>query len=245
MNDSGADTQVSDPYEAVRGVAFNLGQFICLVTGLLLPVIYLLVALSLSFQSTKYYSYEAMGILRWALSSSNRRAEMRVKWAATSKVNSMLVNSCRLHFIRSAGEDIAWLDRTFEELASTRLTDHATENFLLCGEQLQLAGGFVWTWKRILNGKLFDEEGIWLNSHLIQLQAGQAIFCAASSILLYQFVAVAAARAQTAIDDLPDGLPQWYLDLIPTKAMVEWALYPAWAIAFAVMILLILLYIPR
>jgi hypothetical protein len=241
VNNSSSNIQATSPYDAVKGAAFSFAQFLALVTGLLLPVIYLIVALSLSFQTTKYYSYEAMGLIRWIVTSSNIRAEMRTKWAATSKVNSMLVNAFRLHFIRSAADDI---DQAFEVLAATP-TDNATENFLLCGEQLQLAGGFFWTWRRILNGKLFEEEGIWLNSHLMQLQAGQIVFCVAYSILLYQLVEVAAFNAQSRRDEIPDGLPQWYYDLFPTREMVEWALYPAWCIAFAEMILLILLYIPR
>lgn len=244
MDDTGGETSSSTTYDSVEGVAFNMGRFVALVSGLLLPVLFLFHTMSLSFQKSKYFSYEAMGLVRWILSPSVTRAEMRLKWAATSKVNTMLLNACRLHFLRDAATEVLPLNQ-LEQLAARGLTDRATENFLLCGEHLQVAGGFIWTWRRIANGTLFDEEGIWLNSRLLELQACQIVFGAAVSILLFQAVDVAASRAQAARDDLEPGLPQWYYDMFPTQAMVKGALYPAWAISTVVMLLLICVYIPR
>jgi hypothetical protein len=244
MDETGADTSSSTPYDSVQGVAFKLGRFVALVSGLLLPVLFLFHTISLSFQNTKYFSYEAMGLVRWILSPSNTRAEMRLKWAATSKVNTMLVNASRLHFLRDAATEVLPLDH-LAELTAYHSTDRATENFLLCGEHLEVAGGFFWTWKRIVNGSLFDEEGIWLNSRLIVLQACQIVFGTVVSILLFQLVDVAAQRAQASRDALEPGLPQWYYDMFPNAQMVKWALYPAWATATAVIFLLICVYVPR
>lgn len=244
MDETDADTSSSTPYDSVKGVAFNLGRFVALVSGLLLPVLFLFHTISLSFQKTKYFSYDAMGLVRWILSPSNTRAEMRLKWAATSKTNGMLLNACRLHFLRHAATEVLPLDQ-LGELAGYHSTDRATENYLLCGEHLEVAGGFFWTWRRIMNGSLFDEEGIWLNSQLIVLQACQIVFGTVVSILLFQLVDVAAQRAQESRDSLQPGLPQWYYDMFPTAQMVKGALYPAWATATVVVVLLICVYVPR
>ena len=52
-------------------------------------------------------------------------------------------------------------------------------NFVLRGERREdYCGGLVWTWRRLLSGALFDEEGIWIASRLIIIQGVQLILLA-------------------------------------------------------------------
>lgn len=243
--DSSTDSANTNGNGVLSGPAFLFAQFLALVTGLLIPVIYVVDAVTLSLQKTKYYHFDAMGLVRWVLSSSNKRAEARLKWAGIAKVNRLLVNAHRLHKVKSVGGNYEQIDKAFEEVTESKFPDRATASYLLHGEQEEPSGGLLWTWTRILNGTIFDVEGLWFSTRLIWFQVAQAVFATVLSVLLFQGVGAAADRAQTTRDELDPALPQWYIDLIPTRQTVQGAFYPAWATAVAVMILLIGVYVPR
>ena len=90
------------------------------------------------------------------------------------------------------------------------------ERFVLEEDRTEKVGGFIWTWRRILNGTLYNTEGIWINTRLIIIQAAQLITFASLSLVSVDEIA---ASSQKARDDLPDGLPQWVYDFVPTQRM--------------------------
>jgi hypothetical protein len=168
--------------------------------------------------------------------ASNVRGTMRLKRAGTRKINKMLHNALTLH-----------------RRAELHVEDHLVQikedltfaNFLLYGESTTLAGSFVWSWRQILSGRLFDEEGIWLPSRLVVFQVVQVLFASVAIYFLYERVEIVAAEADKSRESLPPNLPQWIYDISPTGDQVRLALYPACFTGAAVMGVIILLYIPR
>jgi len=47
------------------------------------------------------------------------------------------------------------------------------ERFLLLPKKFEPAGGVIWAWKKIWNGSMFAEEGIWLNARLLACNFSQ------------------------------------------------------------------------
>ena len=58
----------------------------------------------------------------------------------------------------------------------TSKIDHATtvlERFLLLPVKTESVGGVIWAWKRVWDGTIFNEEGIWLNGRLLACNFAQ------------------------------------------------------------------------
>ena len=102
-------------------------------------------------------------LARW-FATSNVRGSCRTKKAATRKINALLENAYELHPKGISGQ---------EGPATTELT---MVNFVLKGERFEDCAGVFWTYKRLLSGALFDEEGVWIASRLIIIQSVQAVF---------------------------------------------------------------------
>ena len=87
--------------------------------------------------------------------------------------------------------------------------DQTMLNFVLRGKQTEVAGGLLWTWKRLWSGNLFDTEGIWFPTRLLVYQAGQV--AAGIAIVFIGFVAteLAASEARGFQADLDLTLPDW------------------------------------
>ena len=108
-----------------------------------------------------------------------------------------------------------------------------------------LSGGFFWTWKRILNGTLFTEEGLWINSRMLVFQVAMLIVGVAEFGVLLWSAETLAQRSDAAREDLSPLLPQWVVDLYPTGRMVRRSLFPASLAAGVVVLILLAIYIPR
>lgn len=168
--------------------------------------------------------------------ASNMRGTIRLKRAGTRKINNVLQNALTLHHRTElhAEDHLVQIDE-----------DLTFGNFLLYGESLTPTGSFVWSWRQILSGRLFDTEGIWLPSRLVVFQVAQVLFAIVFTVFAYWSVENIAAEADESRETLPENLPQWIYDITPTGEQVRIALYPACFIAAAVMAVIILLYIPR
>ena len=116
---------------------------------------------------------------------------------------------------------------------------------MLYGEKTQLTGGILWTWWHLLNGSLFHTEGLWINIRLVIFQFAQIVVGVVFGAFLLLSVESLADAAESEREKLGPEVPQWVRDLIPTRKMINWSLYPATFVALAVMLLLILIYIPR
>lgn len=224
-------------------------QKINLAAGVALAVLFLVQALAscrAQVASTSEDFFQRMLSLFFA--SSNTRAETRLKASARAKIDSLIDKAAILHVAKQSkmNEDI--------ELSSSSMlfgetppvgNDGAMRNFVLSGERVEVSGGVLWTWRRIINGSLFHTEGIWVNTRLIIFQFAQVVAASVFSWILLLSVKLLADYYEEQRAKLDETVPDWVRDLFPTRAMVNWSLYPAALTAIAVMIVLIVLYIPR
>lgn len=91
------------------------------------------------------------------------RAEANIKRAAAHKLSLMTNNA---------------LDLAENKDQDTVLETHFGQGLLAFEKQGKVyapAGGFVWTWKRIFDGSLYKDEGIWLSARLVASNAAQFI----------------------------------------------------------------------
>ena len=54
----------------------------------------------------------------------------------------------------------------------------ALDNFSVRREDFEEAGGFLWTWKRIFNKELFENEGVWISARLLAGNFSQLLISA-------------------------------------------------------------------
>ncbi|KAL3908061.1 MAG: hypothetical protein SGILL_008627, partial [Bacillariaceae sp.] len=96
------------------------------------------------------------------------RKETKTKKAAVFKVKRLIDNSVSLH--ESHGSE-----------AGGSTTFHASGRALLNYHDLtdvrMRSGGLIWAWKRIFDGSLVREEGLWFHGRLMASNAYQIIVC--------------------------------------------------------------------
>jgi hypothetical protein len=166
----------------------------------------------------------------------------RQKQAGTRKVNLLLQNARLMHGTTDA------VDRDSIGLASSlreAQSDTVFQNYTLFGEGHEDAGSLFWTWQLLYSGRLFDTEGVWLPARLWIFQVGHIVITCFVVVAHLRILDNAVSAAEDGNASLPDGLPQWVYDIVPTGREVEIALRPAGAVAISVCILITLIYIPR
>jgi hypothetical protein len=237
--DANSSRELKTPQEIVQEPFYDFYQVVTLTIGISLAFLYCLQIITSFCHSQLFRIYaNARGVLAYFLSPSNVRGESKLKIAAVRKVEAMLRNASELHQLNREEALISGSEyRTAD--------NQAMRNFVLHGERSELSGGFLWTWRRLLNGSLFHTEGIWINTRLITIQVFQFLGGTVLSIVLLVSVERIAGEAEDARAALTPDMPQWVIDIVPTRQMVYRALYPATFTAMLVMVLLFLLYIPR
>jgi hypothetical protein len=187
---------------------FKFLKLIPVATGLLLTTLFLIELLRTLFRwyvaASKVWSY----ILNGLTASSSAWGDMRLKTSATHKINKLLMNAYRLH-------------RPKELLAGSATGnashDQTMRNYVLDEERTEPVGGLSWTWSKMIDGTLFDTEGIWINTRLVIIQVAQiGLFCIIS-IFLLRSVEQIADTSEDARADLDENVPDWVRDLVPTK----------------------------
>jgi hypothetical protein len=227
---------IEPPYEAgtpastVNKNIFEAFQWITRVFGML---VILLILIQLIIALIGQRRIRASEFLSNLFMASHVRGTARTKKAATRKINALLQNAHSLHPKKASGQD------------SSVIKEDVMANFVLRGERFEDCGGMVWTWKRLISGALFDEEGIWIMSRLVIIQTAQLLFFAVSTFALLLVINEAAKRAGQANLELEPGYPQWVYDIVPTASQVRIALYPALAVSMLDMLTIFLIYIPR
>lgn len=241
MNVFGGETK-NDEERAIDSDEFRVLREFTMILGLILAGLFLIQMFLSSLRLRRGISKRRAGVFDHITSTSNTRGEARLKHAATRKTRKIMENAISVHSIDTE----AALRGTPQQLHTqqTAVDTSTMRNFILHGERYELAGGTMWTWLRILDGSLFDTEGIWLNTRLIVLQMAQVIVAVVFSYLLFLGVGMLAESAGNARDDLKPEFPNWVSDVVPTPRMVRVSLYPATIAAIVVMVLLISLYIP-
>lgn len=231
--------------ELLSDPLYSTSRFATLIIGCILTLTVVIQIITRVLRISLSCAQEFFSAWKWLASTSNDRAELRLKWAATRKINLALMNAFELH-TRESLIDESSLDPRLR-LKAARLGDDqvAISNFVLKGEHWEKTGGIFWTWRRILNGTLFHTEGIWINSRLLWFQTTQIFSGMLFLLLLFRSVESIAQQCESARADLGPSVPEWYKEIIPTPEMIYIALYPAWGVAAFVSLLLIILYIPR
>ena len=184
--------------------------------------------------------------LRMMASSSSWNAEYRVHRAARQKVGKILSNTLELHKFDGLepGMSLKLSNNRRKQLSST--TDQTSRNFILRGHRYQASGGILWTFWKICDGSLFNEEGLWMSTRLVVIQIGQLV--SGTFIIVFFFVQTErlAKRADEYRDSLAeDGYPNFIMDIFPTGAMVRGALFPASIVALIISAMIVLLHVPR
>jgi hypothetical protein len=246
LADRGSPSESNSVEARVVNEYFQKSQKLVFIVGVVLAILY---AIPIFFSFLRHFAGRATNpvvVLQHLMATSCTRAETRLKWAATRKLNRVLTNAHSLHKrgrspLLPQGRRSTSPQRNAVESES----DQTIRNYVLRGEREEFAGGIFWTWRRIIDGSLFDTEGIWLNTRLLVFQAAQVIIGAVVAFVLISSVNHIADQAAEAIDKLDPDLPDWVQELVPTPQMVYIALYPASIVATIVMVLLIVLYIPR
>jgi hypothetical protein len=230
------ERSIEPPYESgtpessVNDLKFNATQWITRFCGSLVT---LLVLIQLILALIGQRRIRASEFFRNLFVTSHVRGTARSKKAATRKINTLLLNAHSLHPKKVSGQ------------ASAVMKEDVMANYVLRGESFEDCGGLFWTWKRVLSGALFDEEGIWIMARLIIIQTAQFLFFAIFTYGLLLVINEAAIRAEQASLELQPGNPQWVYDIVPTAGQVRLALYPALAVAMFVMLTICFIYMAR
>jgi hypothetical protein len=173
--------------------------------------------------------------------SSHLRGEYRLKQAASRKLNRMMVNAHSLHQADTAPDK-----SVRASIGDNTFADRAMLNYVLKGQRVEKTGGIVWTFGQVYSGKLFDDEGIWLPTRLIVFQGAQVIIAAFLGFAYIYITITAADMAEDAQGTLDDyDMPQWAIDIVPTRQGVQIALYTSSGMTILAMLNIILIYIPR
>lgn len=97
------------------------------------------------------------------------RMESRHKQAASHKMSQMIDNAREMHCdfsnssVHSSHQGSSFKDPRLLALV----------NFQLQEDEMETIGGIFWAWKKIFNGTLFCEEGIWLHARLFAANFAQ------------------------------------------------------------------------
>lgn len=167
------------PSRTVNDLNYNFSQWICRFLGNLTCLV-LLWQFGLSCIGNR--RIRANNFMNKYFSTSAIRGSAREKKAATRKINTMMENAYEL---------------SPKGTASTAVKEETMMNFVLRGESFEDIGGPFWTWKRLLSGKLFADDGVWIMTRLIIIQVIQLhliVFYGYSGVLLVEKVA---EQAQT------------------------------------------------
>jgi hypothetical protein len=108
------------------------------------------------------------GIVQKLITPGNIQAESKMKRGASFKVVEMVKNalSCRPGHSNTS-QDSSRRSASRRASASSHTSSSPTEkalmNYNLSLSVKEQVGGIFWAWKRIITGKIYSEDGIWLH----------------------------------------------------------------------------------
>lgn len=161
----------------------NLYRIPALVSGLLVTGVQLF-HLSMIFIRRKP-AYQRFST--WYYSRGTVRYESKIKKAGLYKVDQMLANALKLH-----GESLELACNCGENNKSKRIR---SQNRTPYGRALfeyskldgikEEIGGFMYAFKRIWNGTLFTEDGIWISQRMVIGTVAQIAVCCVTPVIAY------------------------------------------------------------
>lgn len=149
------------------------------------------------------------------LVSSNSKGEARLKQSASYKISQLLSNAMSMHDTSDGRTEFLSGSAVADHVTASRFSlsnanaDAVMLNYVMNGQTLEPVGGFVWTWKQVLSGQLFEREGIWLPTRMIVFQLAQLLIACMLLLVYLNLTQYAANKAAEAHSQLPDNLPQW------------------------------------
>lgn len=96
-------------------------------------------------------------------SPGTTQMEQRTKNAAAFKVAKMVDNALDVH--ATPCQQLQNLGSTYLETAFLKYQEKE--------HQMEPCGGIIWGWKRILNGTVFREDGVWFHARLVSSNVSQ------------------------------------------------------------------------
>ena len=129
------------------------------------------------------------------------KMERRTKVAAHGKVARMVENALALHDDDSRDDSPLSTSRHMTALGKALL------NFQIHPEETETVGGLLWSWKRVWDRSIFEDEGVWLHSRLVACSLAQFFIC----ILL---IVLWTILFQAAIDAISGSSSSWESALV-------------------------------
>ncbi|KAG7345144.1 hypothetical protein IV203_032675 [Nitzschia inconspicua] len=200
---------------------------------------------------TFYYFFTAMTMFRTEkrnslTQSSDEHGTAILKRACTTKLAKMIQSASDMHKYVTSFDVSERLDLSTSRKVDDRkrYSDSVFQTYVLHGEGREACASWSWVFRKLLSRGLFEEEGIWIPSRIWVFQSIQIVFLVLYIILVNIFIETAMANANDVAAELPDNLPQWVYDMVPTSDDIRVACFPSYVVSAIVMVALILLYIP-
>lgn len=164
----------TDVYASAYYLSLALG---CLLVTML--VIDLLISIAPRFLCTS-------GLAKRLFVPSGLKAEAHQQKAAFFKTSQMLQNALHIHTEANGASNK--LQKSLKKRDSQGSQVQALLQYQLKEVQTdrnEEVGGLLWTWKKILNGSLAQEEGVWIHSRLLACTMAQAIIVSTMTTFLF------------------------------------------------------------
>ena len=124
------------------------------------------------------------------LAPGMEKMERHTKRAARRKVQIMVDNALVYHCL------VPGMPSSMSQGLKMTAGGIAGINYEMRGEKMERAGGIWWGWKRVFNGSIFEEEGIWLHSSLVSSTVTQFFIC----IFLIVFLAISVVQVLESVN---------------------------------------------
>jgi hypothetical protein len=111
--------------------------------------------------------WERFNTLQKLLIPGTIQLEAKVKLASSFKVNRLVRNANIIHKSSSV--------EAFNESETT--FGRALLSFSKASDQTETIGDSLWVWRKLLKLELFEEEGVWLTTHLLAGNLAQFTIC--------------------------------------------------------------------
>lgn len=161
-------TWVYDPTTDYKVVVY----YVTIILGCIL-VASLVVDFILALTPRQLFTTSTLG--RWLLSPAGLKGEVNSKKAAFWKSSMLLNNALDIQNSHDFSKGRSSVRSSIRSEAITAY--HMRE-----GDTRQV-GGVLWTWKKMVDGTLFQEEGIWIHGRLLAINAAQ-LFVVRTSIFV-------------------------------------------------------------
>lgn len=99
------------------------------------------------------------------LSQSTVFAEMKTKRSAAFKLQAMMNNALKIVTIED-DDDRNLIHKYY---------GYSIQKFAKKGKEFRTAGGFIWAWRRLYEGKVLSRDGIWIPARLVASNIAQCI----------------------------------------------------------------------